>query len=759
MDVVLPNGVTIRGIPEGTTKEQVMQKAISAGLAKQEDFGVTPPQEDKAIAVNPFSGIGGMASQYGFSQQNYDKSKQEMESRLAALPEGQAEIIRDMTPVERTLANVGAGFTDVYYGLPGTGKNPNLDIANQLTEATDGGLARAVGQAAPFAPAALAAGGLAVGGRAGAIAGQALVGGIEGATIASGTGGDAIEGGLVGAGIGAGAEVLAPAINRVAGPLIRRIKGAAPSVPPVGPDLTPSPELKSVMDETGITMDDLIKESGAADLTKDVAGAASSGAEQRVSELASNITTNPARVAAAERLDVQAPLATLTDQQPIHEIVGAAAAVPGSRTNEELVRFSRDLTKRAEDLIEQTSGYLDKEVVSENLKTGMQDQIAQLTAKSSDIYKQIDSAVPPDTIVNAKQLRQEIARRGAKSQKGVGGLSKVEQDVFSALQGKPTYFDLDRLRRDIGASIGRTEGTYTNEQSSILKDMYSKITELQEGVADQVGGGAGDLWRQAKDMDKARFALQENSEFLFGKNNVGSIMPKLESSLSMLAKGNNKPFKDIVASIPDAQRPAVISGAIDSVLRKSYAGDVRLDANGFAKWYNQLSRSETNKRTLMNELPEGAEARLDDLYLLAQGLSNVTNNRVRTGVVNSIFKQYDNADGFVAKLYNISNKAAETPVVGAAIGPAGRVIAATAKMAAKEKTPSIQAADELLASDAFRSAVLSMDLPAKKRVRAMRRLESTDAYKKYLAAQNKTRAAQIASMGLIPFLASEEEDQ
>lgn len=69
MDVVLPNGVTIRGIPEGTTKEQVMQKAISAGLAKQEDFGIAPPQEEKglieraneAILSNP---VGRAASEF-----------------------------------------------------------------------------------------------------------------------------------------------------------------------------------------------------------------------------------------------------------------------------------------------------------------------------------------------------------------------------------------------------------------------------------------------------------------------------------------------------------------------------------------------------------------------------------------------------------------------------------------------------------------------------------------------------------------------
>lgn len=48
MDVQLPNGVVIQGVPEGTTKEEVKRKAIAAGLATEADFGggsVQKPQE------------------------------------------------------------------------------------------------------------------------------------------------------------------------------------------------------------------------------------------------------------------------------------------------------------------------------------------------------------------------------------------------------------------------------------------------------------------------------------------------------------------------------------------------------------------------------------------------------------------------------------------------------------------------------------------------------------------------------------------
>ena len=47
MDVRLPNGKIIRGVPEGTSKEEVMQKAIAAGIATESDFGAAPKQPEE----------------------------------------------------------------------------------------------------------------------------------------------------------------------------------------------------------------------------------------------------------------------------------------------------------------------------------------------------------------------------------------------------------------------------------------------------------------------------------------------------------------------------------------------------------------------------------------------------------------------------------------------------------------------------------------------------------------------------------------
>lgn len=59
MDVKLPNGQVIKGIPDGTPKDIIMQKAISSGLATEADFGINQPVTDdfiptpEALAVQP----------------------------------------------------------------------------------------------------------------------------------------------------------------------------------------------------------------------------------------------------------------------------------------------------------------------------------------------------------------------------------------------------------------------------------------------------------------------------------------------------------------------------------------------------------------------------------------------------------------------------------------------------------------------------------------------------------------------------------
>lgn len=92
MDVRLPNGTIIKNVPEGTSKEVVMQKAIYAGLAKPEDFG-----QQAAPAVD----------ESGMPQ----LSMNENPATTGAPPKPETGFIEDVVGLAETIGTLGTGAT------------------------------------------------------------------------------------------------------------------------------------------------------------------------------------------------------------------------------------------------------------------------------------------------------------------------------------------------------------------------------------------------------------------------------------------------------------------------------------------------------------------------------------------------------------------------------------------------------------------------------------------------------------------------
>lgn len=88
MRVKLPNGRIIDNVPEGTSKDQIMQKAISSGIATQDDFGVTVPvaqTPEVAQSSSPLDQIigqtGGLTTTGQEELQLRQQNRQEQEAR------------------------------------------------------------------------------------------------------------------------------------------------------------------------------------------------------------------------------------------------------------------------------------------------------------------------------------------------------------------------------------------------------------------------------------------------------------------------------------------------------------------------------------------------------------------------------------------------------------------------------------------------------------------------------------------------------
>jgi|GEM_PF-1946534 len=206
MDVKLPNGKVIRGVPEGTTKEEIQAKAIASGMATEQDFAPAPTDfADTKTAT------------------------QQLASETNPLEAG-------IISVGRGLNTVGSAFERLTgLDIPGiemedeTVKRAMADLGEEHPVSTAVG--EVVGETLPFLPAGFGAGALKTAG--GRIAGAAGVGAIEGAASQYGKGenlGQTLAGAGVGGTVAGTMEAVLPSVGRGISKIYRRLVNKSPQM-------------------------------------------------------------------------------------------------------------------------------------------------------------------------------------------------------------------------------------------------------------------------------------------------------------------------------------------------------------------------------------------------------------------------------------------------------------------------------------------------------------------------------------------------
>lgn len=138
MDVRLPNGTVVRGVPDGTSKEAVMQKAIAAGLAKPEDFPQQPePTREQyrnsmrekvlgfgeaalsmgsSVVAEPVAGLRGLAAeavpggQTGAEAVESTREAMRYEPRTETGQQYMGNVAETLAPVAETIRDVEEGL-------------------------------------------------------------------------------------------------------------------------------------------------------------------------------------------------------------------------------------------------------------------------------------------------------------------------------------------------------------------------------------------------------------------------------------------------------------------------------------------------------------------------------------------------------------------------------------------------------------------------------------------------------------------------
>lgn len=813
MDVRLPSGVLLKGIPDGTSKDEIKAKAIKAGLATEADFGApaqpaptieqqlkpepAPVSAPAPAPQQPASYLGAVASRVNTPAQTAATATQEAtvqsgiesDAKLAELEKTNpylAAQIRAMSPGERALVGIGMGFNDLARGsgLAGTKVGQAIGFMPESTQATDRPLTdvspaasagQIVGQAAPFVVP-----GLGISNVASIPARVALSGGLgatEGAVIARGTeqsGQEQVKSGLIGAGIGIAAEsvpILGPAIAARVSRSLGRPVAPEQLVQPTG-QLTP--EFRQYLDSEGITPEQAIREAqsetGVAQTFAEAAPTTAAGLEnlQRIDIPAAVAAVNPRLVqnyvdAGVSIEDI--PLAAVSRNNQVADMSAQLAAIPGSLAKDQALRLADAVRNTARQTVEEAGGSMAAGEFSERTLNSMRAARETIYQAENDAYtrlgQQIDARLAslPPMAVRAPDLKASLMAKAQKLR--ATGLSPVEAETLGVLGKKPTYYDIDNLRKKIGNSIGSMpRGEYATQDQATLKYLYGQLQEAQNKFARGLVGG--DDLRMAQEISKQRHALQDQIEF-FGQNDgLGSMVAKLNQVAGGAQRVDYAQFDRVMENIPQQYRKGALATVMNQALKIS--PDVNAEAmrsGTFASMWSNIRGDASLNSRVKTILGDDSYQAFDKLADMAKGVSRALGGKP-TGVAAVALREFDKPNGVASKLARAMRLGGTaTGIPGG--GQAAAMVDGISAIAQAGDNSAINNVTRMISSPTFmRAAIEAANDPVSSNAKAMSaQLMKTKFANDFMEAATADARKQIIAAGGIPIwlMTSQQEEQ
>lgn len=736
MDVRLPNGHIIRGVPEGTSKEAIKQKAIAAGLAVEADF--TTPAQQKPIAsqfeqMSPPQDQGGLPLIGGEArrqaQQRFER-REELKTRAEkTLPEiwdsgifaGEEEGFAHLMPALMTVSDPEEFVSIAQEKYPHLGKQydekgnvllynpknqvmamvnkPGLSKADLVTLGTNIAAYSPAGRATTVPRAAMAAGGT----------GAA----IEATQAASGGTFDPIVP-ILDATLGAGGQKIANIMDKY--------RSGVSTLEDVTEELT----------EEGVNaeMQDAIKRTL-------IAG----------DREATALMTQPQReiVEAGETLGLKEPgLASAVSGSP--EFIAqeqAEKSIVGSPLQQIEDRAVRELQERADKLIEEFGGTLETTTFDERLKAGFQAAIDDLDAQAVKAYDELAELVPKNTPAETSGLAEAISEQIENFGGDVKQLSGLEKRILGAIsrtsdEGQPipaTYQTIDKIRKLVGEQINKKETHFKRSDVGELKRYYGLLTEAQERSIPGLEG----QWQAAKSLVRQRKELEDNAITAYGKEMAGNFMPKFGEAAKALGKKKTAEFDKFINAIPPGNRKEVVTSALNDVFTLGSRKEKQLNIAGFADWYNALKRDPALKKRIWRYLDKDQAKLLDAMGVRINGLRNAISKQITTGRVATAPGALQNfVDGFGKSFISF------IPDKLRALGGMGL---------SKIQDQRAEAAMRLLSDPNFIKDIKL--LVTEQADAAERRIVRRAAYKNWLGSLGQAASGTIARVGLREYLINE----
>lgn len=497
-------------------------------------------------------------------------------------------------------------------------------------------------------------------------------------------------------------------------------------------------------------------------------------------DVARVIEPDPEFFKAADELNINVePLASFGSQNPqFRAVEQGLASIPASQLDAQGKAFIGEVSQKADNLITEYGGTLDKAELSDRFRSESISAIDDLAIKADDLYETLSVKIPassrieaPNTVNFILQKAQDLGGRKelppvlnrvlrqleTKEKVGVSKIIKVTGKPFPGEVDRtiPTYGRLNLTRREIGQAINRGTGPFKDQETGLLKAIYSRLRQDQDVVAGNFG--ATDVADSANGLIRQRKHLEDNLAKLLGKDLEGSILPKVGQALKRLSKGDIQKWDSLMGRIPKPIRQEIVVTSLNDIFKGTGVQAQALNPTQFTKFMDDLDRSPATKNRLLKELPPESIKALENLRTVSKGISIALQDRIPTGRIAAFFE--DN-DGFLRRMMG------KALVLGIT-AKAGPLAASAASEFINQSTDGAKTAAAVLSSTQFqniirtavRDGVTEGAEISNKLKKSENAFEKSKLFNRWSKALSEDDRAKLASVGTITYLLKDQEKQ
>lgn len=487
---------------------------------------------------------------------------------------------------------------------------------------------------------------------------------------------------------------------------------------------------------------------------------ATQGQPSQIKTLAEEAAPSQELIDAANRLGI------INFLQPDHlssnlvfkELMQGIKSFPGSSARRDEIEGFELLGKEIENLLSLQRGIGETSNAVASQLSKVQKELDQLIDSNyAFIRENVDEALPINATNFLNYIKGRLVNPNGERIRSVKDLSDMERKILSALSPRkrklndgtevtelPTYGILDDLRKDVGDGLKNSgKPAFKDANVGLKKKMYELLSKDQVENLNAVDPSLANKLLEAQSQVKLRKATEDDLISLFGKDaavGINSLL-KLQGAVGKVAKGDISELQKILNRVPENLKKDVMETALSVVLNPKQKTNMIVDFNNFNNFYKSLSLNPKAKKFFLDNLPQGTNKVLDDLFKISNSISTSLKGRIPTGRITTVEKDLKNRDALVGQF--MQNFINNVPLVGYLISPTTSVLGSiyqTIKGKTNLKETGIKdSITGLLKSNSFSNALSKIG--TREEVEALRQLRNSNPFRRFIE-QTKISASE-----------------